>query len=162
MTVLGRGLIFQSVLTSLHYTQACSYKNDTVNTLEGENGHDIKVIKTTTKKQRETETDRQTERQRQTETETETGTQKDRDRKTDRNKDRNKDKLKDNDRQRKRGSKDMKTESQRFKTPHSAMTTILNKFIIQHTSTRQYTQQIHNNNTTNTQRDKTEVSHASL
>ena len=31
-------LIFQPVLASLHYTQACSYKNDTIITIEGGGG----------------------------------------------------------------------------------------------------------------------------
>ena len=33
--MLGRGLIFQPVLASLHYTQTWSYKNDTIIILEG-------------------------------------------------------------------------------------------------------------------------------
>ena len=34
MTVIDHGLIFQPVLTSLHYTQTCKYDNDAIITLE--------------------------------------------------------------------------------------------------------------------------------
>ena len=37
MTVVSLGLIFQPVFASLHYTQTCTYKNDTIITLEGKN-----------------------------------------------------------------------------------------------------------------------------
>ena len=33
MTALGRGLIFQSVLASLPYTQTCTYNNDHTDTV---------------------------------------------------------------------------------------------------------------------------------
>ena len=39
MAVLGHSLIFQPVFASLHYTQTCTYKNDTIITVEGK--HDI-------------------------------------------------------------------------------------------------------------------------
>ena len=34
MTILCRGLIFQPVLASLPYTQTCTYKSDTIITLQ--------------------------------------------------------------------------------------------------------------------------------
>ena len=49
MTVLGHGLIFQPVLTSLPYTQACSYENDTVKTLEGGGGGGVNITDLSTK-----------------------------------------------------------------------------------------------------------------
>ena len=57
MMVLGHGLIFQPVLASLSYTQACTYSKDTIMTLQKNRLTDFP-----SEKKRERERERERER----------------------------------------------------------------------------------------------------